>query len=106
VEFRISREYPLVSLVAMLAPSPDWFVGVSALDLCEGGRWAAERTVELFAYDAGTDSGSSYESPDADAAARAYPTNRDAAFPRRRRAARGGYADLFPDLSARRQTNR
>jgi Spondin_N len=47
-------------------PSPDWFVGVSALDLCEGGHWAAERTVELFAYDAGTDSGPSYESPDAD----------------------------------------
>jgi Spondin_N len=66
VDFRISREYPLVSLVAMLAPSPDWFVGVSALDLCEGGRWAAERTVELFAYDAGTDSGPSYKSPDAD----------------------------------------
>jgi hypothetical protein len=59
----------------------------------------------LFTYDAGTDSGPSYESPDADTSREAHPTNRDAAFPRRRRCA-SGYADLFPDLSARRQTNR
>lgn len=71
VDFRISRDYPLVSLVAMLAPSPDWFVGVSALDLCAGGRWRTGLTVELFAYDAGTDSGLGYESPDADTQPRA-----------------------------------
>lgn len=66
VDFRITREFPLVSLVAMLAPSPDWFVGVAALGLCQDAVWVAERRVELFAHDAGTDSGHSYEAPDAD----------------------------------------
>ena len=66
MEFRVTREFPLVSLVAMLAPSPDWFVGVAALSLCQDAVWAAERRVELFAHDAGTDSGRSYEAPDAD----------------------------------------
>ena len=66
MEFPVTREFPLVSLVAMLAPSPDWFVGVAALGLCEDAVWVAERRVELFAHDAGTDSGRSYEAPDAD----------------------------------------
>jgi Spondin_N len=66
VDFRVTRDFPLVSLVAMLAPSPDWFVGVAALDLCQDAAWVTERRVELFAHDAGTDSGRSYEAPDAD----------------------------------------
>lgn len=66
LEFRIARAFPLVSLVAMLAPSPDWFIGVAGLDLCENQHWANERTVVLYAYDAGTDSGMSYHAPDAD----------------------------------------
>jgi hypothetical protein len=81
----------------MLAPSPDWFFGVSALDLCEGGRWAAERTVELFAYDAGTDSGPSYKSPDADTQPR-EPIRRIETPPFRVGGAlrAAGYADLSP----------
>jgi hypothetical protein len=64
LEFEISRDYPLVTLVSMLAPSPDWFVGVSGLDLREGGDWAAEMVIVLAAWDAGTDSGVSYGSRD------------------------------------------
>jgi hypothetical protein len=56
LEFDISRDHPLVTLVSMIAPSPDWFVGVSAMSLLEGD-WVAERVVPLFPYDAGTDSG-------------------------------------------------
>jgi hypothetical protein len=48
----------------MIAPSPDWFVGVSGLSLFEEGAWVEEKVVELFPYDAGTDSGSRYVSPD------------------------------------------
>jgi hypothetical protein len=66
LDLRVTRAFPLVSLVSMLAPSPDWFVGVAGLDLCEGDRWAAERTVVLYAYDAGTDSGTTYEGRDQD----------------------------------------
>ena len=56
LEFEISREQPYVTLVSMVAPSPDWFVGVSALNLFETD-WVAQRVVVLRPYDAGTDSG-------------------------------------------------
>lgn len=63
LDFEISRDYPLVTLVTMVAPSPDWFVGVSALSLLEGD-WVAERRVALQPWDAGTDSGPSFRSRD------------------------------------------
>jgi len=66
LEFEVGRDFPLVTLVSMLAPSPDWFVGVHDLSLIEGGDWAGERLVTLYSYDAGTDSGASYRSPDFD----------------------------------------
>jgi len=65
-EFEIGREHPLVSLVSMVAPSPDWFVGVDSLSLVEGGDWVAERIVTLYPWDAGTDSGTTYAAPDLD----------------------------------------
>jgi hypothetical protein len=64
LEFEVSRDYPLVTLVSMLAPSPDWFVGVSSLNLLETGDWTAERVIVLQPWDAGTDSGGTYGSPD------------------------------------------
>ncbi len=65
LEFEISREFPLVTLVSMIAPSPDWFVGVRDLNLLESGDWAESLTRELLPYDAGTDSGVSFNSPNA-----------------------------------------
>jgi hypothetical protein len=64
VVFEVGEDCPAVSVVTMIAPSPDWFVGVSALNLLEDGVWVDEKVVELFPYDAGTDSGVSYTSPD------------------------------------------
>jgi spondin N len=64
LEFNISTGYPLVTLVTMVAPSPDWFVGVAGLSLLQDGDWVPERVVELFPYDAGTDSGTTYTSRD------------------------------------------
>ena len=66
LEFEIGRDAPRVTLVSMVAPSPDWFVGVSALSLLEAGDWVASRTVTLRAYDAGTDSGTTYTAGNAD----------------------------------------
>ena len=49
-----------------VAPSPDWFVGVDSLDLRdEDGGWSREVIVELYPWDAGTDSGASYASANA-----------------------------------------
>ncbi|KYK21357.1 hypothetical protein AYK21_04925 [Thermoplasmatales archaeon SG8-52-2] len=64
LEFKICEKYPLVTVVTMIAPSPDWFVGVDSLNLFENGSFVDEKTVTLYAYDAGTDSGYSYESHD------------------------------------------
>ena len=64
---RVSTAYPAVSAVAMIAPSPDWFVGVSDVSLVEGGAFVAEKTVELYAYDSGGDDGATYGASDKDA---------------------------------------
>lgn len=66
LDFEITSEFPLVTLVSMLAPSPDWFVGVSGLRLWHDGFWVDEVEVPLVVYDAGSDSGPSYASPDDD----------------------------------------
>jgi hypothetical protein len=68
----VSDAHPLVSFVTMVAPSPDWFVGVHGLDLRDGaGGWRESVVVELLAYDAGTDSGATYTAPDLDTQPRA-----------------------------------
>lgn len=60
----MTRDFPLVTLVTMIAPSPDWFSGVDSLSLIEDGDWVSSKTVPVYGYDAGTDSGASYASPD------------------------------------------
>lgn len=52
--FEIHEDFPLVTLIAMIGPSPDWFVGVSALSLRNGGQWVDEVVVDLLPYDGGT----------------------------------------------------
>jgi hypothetical protein len=64
MSFEISRRFPLVTLVTMVAPSPDWFVGVAGLSLLEDGNWVSERRIDLVPWDAGTDSGPTFRSPD------------------------------------------
>ena len=63
----LHQDYPLVTLVTMIAPSPDWFVGVSGVSLLDGeGKWINSKEVTLYPYDAGTDDGTDYGSPNAD----------------------------------------
>ncbi|CAL7938661.1 unnamed protein product [Xylocopa violacea] len=63
--FRVDRKHHLMSLVSMIDPSPDWIVGVSGLELCQADRtWIEHKELNLYPYDAGTDSGITYLSPD------------------------------------------
>lgn len=62
--FQLSNNYTLVTLVSMIAPSPDWFIGVSGLNLYQNGEWVSEEVVDLYLFDAGTDSGEEHTSPD------------------------------------------
>uniref|UniRef100_A0A8C7YQK0 Spondin-1 n=1 Tax=Oryzias sinensis TaxID=183150 RepID=A0A8C7YQK0_9TELE len=62
-EFSVDRIRHLMSFLTMMGPSPDWNVGLSAENLCtkECG-WVQKVVQDLIPWDAGTDSGVSYES--------------------------------------------
>lgn len=51
----------------MLGPSPDWVVGVSKLNLCQKDcSWTRSMVIDLYPWDAGTDNGISYMSPNSE----------------------------------------
>ena len=52
-----TSNYSYISFETMLAPTPDWFTGLSGFNLYENKRWIADTTVNLYAYDAGTEDG-------------------------------------------------
>jgi len=60
--FDINATFPLVTLVSMLAPSPDWFVGVRDLSLFDdvAGDFKQTVVVELRVYDAGSEDGEAF----------------------------------------------
>jgi len=61
--FSVDRKHHLLSVLSRLGPSPDWCVGVSALDLClDNCTWLADTSIPLFSWRAGTSSGDSYAS--------------------------------------------
>ena len=62
-QLTLGCSYSLVSLVSMIAPSPDWIVGVHSLNLRNGTSWISSYSVDLFPYDAGTDSGLTFTAP-------------------------------------------
>lgn len=67
-QITVDQNHPLVTLVTMIAPSPDWFVGVHDLSLKDtAGNWQDSVVVTLYPYDAGSDDGPDYTSPDAEA---------------------------------------
>ena len=59
-EVELASEFPRLTLTSMVAPTPDWFVGVSGLRLLDDrglddrGRWLRSQTVNLYPWDAGT----------------------------------------------------
>ncbi len=63
--FSVDKNYSLVSVITMIAPSPDWFVGVDSLNLYPNGDWVDEVAVDLKVYDSGTDDGVRFTSSNA-----------------------------------------
>ena len=59
----VSKEHPLISLVTMIAPSPDWFIGISNVNLLKDNTLINKIVIPLYPLDAGTDSGLTYASP-------------------------------------------
>lgn len=59
--FDVNASHSRISILTMLAPSPDWFVGVSDLDLLDAsGNWQQQIVLDLVSYDAGTEDGSGF----------------------------------------------
>ncbi len=56
--FSVDSSRPLVSVIARIMPSPDWFIGVRHVSLCNtsSGQWLKlkAKRIPLFPYDAGT----------------------------------------------------
>ena len=55
-----TQTHPLVTLLSMIGPSPDWFVGVSGLSLRDAQGWRSSFSQDLFPYDAGTEDGTEF----------------------------------------------
>ncbi|MEQ2165373.1 hypothetical protein GOODEAATRI_016135 [Goodea atripinnis] len=62
-QFEVFARHSYLSFIVRIVPSPDWFVGADRVDLCDGDHWKEKVTLELFPYDAGTDSGFTFSSP-------------------------------------------
>lgn len=59
-QFEADDEHPMVSFAQMVAPSPDWFTGVTAVSLKRDGRWIDSETMPLYAWDSGTNAATTY----------------------------------------------
>ena len=60
-QFKATADHSRLTLVSMVAPSPDWFVGIEGYDLRPGGEWIEDELIDLDRiYDAGTDSGDTF----------------------------------------------
>ncbi|XP_076619199.1 extracellular matrix protein f-spondin [Colletes latitarsis] len=65
--FRVDKKHPMLSVASMLGPSPDWVVGVSKLNLCRKDcTWTKSEIIDLYPWDAGTDNGITYMSPNSE----------------------------------------
>lgn len=63
LRMEVTEQYSSVTLATMIAPSPDWYIAVVDIDLMENNSFVDQKTVEAHVYDAGTDSGVTYASP-------------------------------------------
>jgi len=62
VEFVVTQDYPEITITSMLAPSPDWFIGLHNYSLFYNGEFLESATIDLILYDSGSDNGLQYTS--------------------------------------------
>lgn len=67
IDVDVSSQFPAVSLVTMIAPSPDWYVACVDVNLLdENDVFVPNKTVVGRVYDAGTDNGITFTSTNSD----------------------------------------
>jgi hypothetical protein len=64
-EISVDEAHPMAALVAMIAPSPDWFAAAD-VNLMESGEFVGSKTVDATAWDSGGDDGKTYLADDKD----------------------------------------
>ncbi|MFK7853251.1 MAG: spondin domain-containing protein [Granulosicoccus sp.] len=63
IEFEVTQDFPEITVLSMIAPSPDWFVGLHNYSLIADGQFLDNATIDLVLYDSGSDDGLQYQSP-------------------------------------------
>ncbi len=56
----VSEHFPLLTMLSMIAPSPDWMIAITSLSLRENNSWKPSIIIDLFPFDAGTEDGNTY----------------------------------------------
>jgi len=66
-DVNVDAGFPYISLITMIAPSPDWVAQINNLKLTDASNnWLSSISVDVHATDAGTDSGTTYTSANTD----------------------------------------
>ena len=61
VRVQVTANFSKVSIITMLAPSPDWFIGIDSRDMCNNGTWRESMNVTMLPpWDAGTEDGTTF----------------------------------------------
>jgi hypothetical protein len=56
-----NTNYSCISFASMIAPSPDWFMGIHDFNLFKDKAWINDVTLNLIVYDAGTEDGNVFD---------------------------------------------
>ena len=65
-QVKAAKNAPYITVVSMIAPSPDWFITARNVILYENGKWLKRASAPAVLYDAGTDSGTTFTAEDKD----------------------------------------
>lgn len=63
LEIKVNCKSKYISAISMVAPSPDWFVGVFRESVVRNGKFRKRISGKLRVYDAGTDAGETFNAP-------------------------------------------
>ena len=65
MDLNFNTNFPCISFASMIAPSPDWFMGLHDVNLFQNRKWLSDTTINILLYDAGTEDGDvfGYDNP-------------------------------------------
>ncbi|PXF45302.1 Spondin-1 [Gracilariopsis chorda] len=61
--YAVDCAHPFITMLGMIAPSPDWIVQINNRNMIRDGKFITRESGTLIAYDVGTDSGREFTSP-------------------------------------------